>query len=101
MIVEGNYLLLDEEPWRELADLWDLSIWIETPEEVVLERCVRRWLDHGHSPQAARVRAEKNDLVIARRIAGARLPSDFVFAERAGISGEFMLDPGGRASDAN
>lgn len=88
VIVEGNYLLFDEEPWRQLADLWDLSIWIDTPEEVVLERCVQRWLDHGHLPSAARTRAEGNDLVNARRIVGARLPSDVVFTERANVSGD-------------
>jgi pantothenate kinase len=75
-IVEGNYLLFDEEPWRALASLWDLSVWFDVPEAVVHELCVRRWLDHGHTPEAARARAEGNDLVNARRIISARLPAD-------------------------
>ena len=75
-IVEGNYLLLDEEPWRALAPLWDLSIWLETPEPVLRERCVQRWLDHDHTPEAALARAEGNDLANARRISATRLPAD-------------------------
>jgi fructokinase len=80
-IVEGNYLLLDEVPWRALASLWDLSVWIHTPENVLLERCVQRWLDHGHTPEAARARAEGNDLVNARRIIRNSLPADVTLAE--------------------
>lgn len=77
-IVEGNYLLYDEDPWRRLAPLWDISVWIETPEAVLLERCVQRWLDHDHTPDAARERAQNNDLVNARRIRAARLPADMI-----------------------
>jgi len=75
-IVEGNYLLFDADPWCDLAPLWDLSIWLEVPEPVLLERCIRRWLDHDHTPEAARARAEGNDMANARRIASARLPAD-------------------------
>lgn len=76
VVVEGNYLLFAAPPWNALADLWDLSVWIETPEEVVRARCIQRWLDHGHAPEEARERAEHNDLRNARRIREARLPAD-------------------------
>ena len=75
-IIEGNYLLLDEDPWRELSPLWDLSVWLDTPEAVLRERCIQRWLDHDHTPEAARARAEGNDLVNAKRIIKARLKAD-------------------------
>ncbi|MEP2095833.1 nucleoside/nucleotide kinase family protein [Roseibium sp.] len=78
-VVEGNYLLFDEAPWRSLAGLWDISIWCDTPESVLLERCVQRWLDHDHTPEEARARAEGNDMANARRIIGARLPADVRF----------------------
>ena len=82
VIVEGNYLLFDEAPWRALTDLWDLSVWVETSEETVIARCVQRWLDHGHGPDAARARAESNDLPNARRIMRARLAADVTVPER-------------------
>ncbi len=75
-IVEGNYLLFDEDPWRALAPLWDVSVWVDVPERRLLARCVRRWIDHDHTPEAARARAEGNDMANARRIIGARLPAD-------------------------
>ncbi len=80
-IIEGNYLLLDEDPWRALSPLWDLSIWIETPETVLRERCIQRWLDHDHTPDAARARAEENDLVNARRVISSRLTADVTLSE--------------------
>ncbi len=56
-IVEGNYLLFDEAPWRELAPLWDFSVWLAISEDEILARAVQRWLDHGHPEHAARERA--------------------------------------------
>jgi fructokinase len=86
VIVEGNYLLFDEPAWRSMPDLWDLSLWIDTPPSVVRQRCIQRWLDHDHTPEAARARAEGNDLVNAERIRLARLPADVVLSDPADIS---------------
>jgi len=38
-------------------------------------------LTHGHDPEAARRRAEGNDLVNARRIIAARMPSDMTISD--------------------
>jgi pantothenate kinase len=78
LIVEGNYLLFDEPDWRALAALWDLSVFLDVAEPVLAERLTRRWLDHGLPPDAARARAETNDLANARRILARRLPADLV-----------------------
>ncbi|MFN7003035.1 MAG: nucleoside/nucleotide kinase family protein [Roseinatronobacter sp.] len=81
VIIEGNYLLFDEAPWSDLARIWDFSIWLDTPEATVLQRCISRWTLHGHNPDAARQRAEGNDLANARRIIASRLPADMVLAD--------------------
>ncbi|NYS26086.1 hypothetical protein HUK65_13920 [Rhodobacteraceae bacterium 2376] len=81
VVIEGNYLLFDEPPWVDLAGLWDFSIWLDTPEETILQRCVARWLAHGHDPEAARTRAERNDLANARRIIAARLAADMTLSD--------------------
>ncbi len=73
VIVEGNYLLFNEEPWRGLLPHWDLSIWLETSLETVEARCVQRWLDHGLDEQAARKRALENDVANARRVIERRI----------------------------
>lgn len=73
VIVEGNYLMFDEDPWRALAPLWDLALFIDASEDDLRARLVRRWRDHGHDDLAAVARAEANDLPNARRIRAARL----------------------------
>lgn len=75
-LVEGNYLLLDEAPWRALHPLWDATILLSVPEEVLRARLVDRWITHGMTPDAGLARAEQNDLPNARRmIAGSRAPT--------------------------
>jgi fructokinase len=73
VIVEGNYLMFDAEPWRALAGLWDLAVFLDAPEDELRTRLVRRWRDHGLDERAALARAEANDLPNARRIRAARL----------------------------
>lgn len=81
VIIEGNYLLFDEQPWSGLAGLWDYAIWLDTPVETVRQRCISRWLTHGHDPASARARAEGNDLANARRIIAAKLPADLELSD--------------------
>ncbi|MBO6852185.1 MAG: nucleoside/nucleotide kinase family protein [Marivivens sp.] len=75
-VVEGNYVLQSEAPWSELADVWDLSVYLDVPEETLRQRCIQRWLDHDHTPEAARLRAEGNDMVNAKRVIENRLAAD-------------------------
>jgi len=76
LIVEGNYLLFDDPAWHRLAPLWDFSIFLNVAEPVLEARLIQRWLDHGLATDAARARAEGNDLPNARRILAARLAAD-------------------------
>ncbi len=77
-VVEGNWLLLDAEPWRALHGLFDASVMLEVDESTLRERLVRRWLDHGHDPAAALARAEANDLPNGRLVASGSVTTDFV-----------------------
>lgn len=78
VIVEGNYLLLDEPGWRDLAGVWDLSIRLEVPRDVLLTRLLERWRDHGLDPATARARAEGNDMVNADRMAAHAVTPDIL-----------------------
>lgn len=78
VLVEGNYLLLDEAPWDRLAPLWDVTIWVEVPEDELERRLVQRWLDHGLGPEAARARALGNDIPNARRVRANSRPAMLV-----------------------
>ncbi len=78
VIVEGNYLLLDQPGWRELSSIWDLSITLAVSRDVLCDRLIRRWLDHGFSEEDARKKAEGNDLKNADQIEQGSLPADIV-----------------------
>lgn len=76
IIVEGNYLLLDEPDWKDLKQHWTLSIALDVPDDVLEKRLVQRWLSHGLSTQAARNRAMSNDIPNAQRVMRNRLMPD-------------------------
>ena len=76
VILEGNYLLLDRPGWRDLAALWDLSIRLDVPAEVLETRLMQRWLDHGYSPQDATRKVHQNDMLNANTVIADALPAD-------------------------
>lgn len=67
-VVEGNYLLLNQAPWSELQQHWDLSVMLDVSEEVLTRRLIQRWRDHGLDPELAEARARSNDLANALHI---------------------------------
>ncbi len=80
LIVEGNYLLLDEPGWRDLAQCWTYSVFLAAPEKKLANRLIKRWRDNGFDAANARTKAEGNDLQNARRILNHRLPADLEIA---------------------
>ena len=67
-VIEGNYLLLKQPIWQDLRRYWDRAVWLDVEEAVLRRRLVQRWLDQGLSEEAAKTRAEGNDLVNATLI---------------------------------
>jgi pantothenate kinase len=80
VIVEGNYLLLDAPVWRELAALWDYSIQLDVPEDVLRARLMQRWLSYGFSEADALSKAEANDLPNAAFVRAHSLNADLRIA---------------------
>lgn len=76
VVVEGNYLLLDQPGWREMRDLWDLAVFLAPDVDVLRQRLIDRWLDHGLDRSAAVERAEGNDLTNARLVLDQLLTPD-------------------------
>jgi pantothenate kinase len=83
VIVEGNYLLLDEAGWRTLSGQWDLSVWLKLSLDELGERSINRWLKYGFSPDQARARAHSNDLPNARRAMAAITGHDMEICDLA------------------
>ncbi len=81
VLVEGNYLLLDRPVWRDLASYLDLSVSLNVPLTTLEKRLVKRWLDHGHSSEAASARALENDIPNARVVTEQSTQANFVLDE--------------------
>lgn len=80
VIVEGNYLMLDQPHWRDLARLWDLSVRIDVPFQVLRQRLRQRWADYGYGQAEAAEKANTNDLPNARLVHENSLQCDVVIA---------------------
>lgn len=79
VLVEGNYLLLEESPWGEISGVLD-EIWYLAPDDDTarLERLIARHVTFGRTPEAARAHAEGSDEANARRIAGTAGRADLL-----------------------
>lgn len=76
LIVEGNYLLIEEEPWAELKKYWDQTIFINPGIDILEHRLLNRWLRHGLDLQDAKLRTLSNDLPNARYVLEKSSDSD-------------------------
>ncbi|GGB86657.1 nucleoside triphosphate hydrolase [Marinobacterium zhoushanense] len=68
IVVEGNYLLLKQEPWVSMRTHYDLTVFLSPPMEVLEQRLIERWLIHGLEEAAAQARAQGNDIPNARLV---------------------------------
>ena len=82
VIVEGNYLLLDEPAWRGLAAHWSLSVFLDVPEDELRRRLLARWRGFGLDEAAAREKAEGNDIPNGLRVARGSRAADIVLGGR-------------------
>ncbi|MHB0951168.1 MAG: nucleoside triphosphate hydrolase [Allorhizobium sp.] len=80
VLIEGNYLLLDEAPWTSLEGLFDLSILITPPEETLAERLVDRWRRFGLDTAEITAKVEENDLPNGRAVLAKSRPADLVIS---------------------
>ena len=78
VLVEGNYLLLDEEPWSALSGLFDFSIFVDVPRGELERRLLERWRGHGKSDEDARAWIASNDLPNIERVLARRRQADLV-----------------------
>ncbi len=83
VVVEGNYLLLRAGSWPCLKPLFDATVMINAPLEVLEARLVERWLMHGLDQGEAKKRARGNDLSNARHVLGNSAESDLILTNRA------------------
>ncbi len=78
LIVEGNYLLLDQGPWAGLCGAFDLTVALDVPELELERRLMQRWTGFGKSEAEARAWLEGNDLPNMRLVLQASAAADIL-----------------------
>lgn len=80
VLLEGLYLLLDTDPWVEIADVVDERWYIEVDPEIAKERVAARHVAAGIEPniRSGRRRVEANDEINGRFIVEHSLTRDIV-----------------------
>lgn len=84
VIVEGNYLLLDDPgfpDWAGLASRFELTVMLEVPRARLVERLAARWRGFGLEPAVVTAKLEGNDLVNADLVTARSRPADFRLAQ--------------------
>ena len=78
VITEGNYLLMEQEPWKDIRAQLDEVWFVDTPPELRLARLVARHVSFGMEPAAAKAWATGPDEANAVLIQATRPAADRV-----------------------
>lgn len=76
LVVEGNYLLLNDAPWCDLR--FDTTVFLDVPLAELEARLLARW--SGLEGEALRAKMEENDLPNVRQVIAESRPAEFVIA---------------------
>lgn len=78
IVVEGNYLLLNQPPWNEFSKLYDITIFIEVPREILKQRLVQRWQSFDYSPAMIEQKLDITDMPNVDLIANESSPANYI-----------------------
>lgn len=78
LIVEGNYLFLNSEPWNRLHAYWNETVFINPAVETLEARLIERWIQFGLSESDARKRALGNDIPNAHYVLENSTPANIL-----------------------
>lgn len=79
LVIEGNYLLLDEAPWASMRPLFDMTVYLSVSLEELDRRLVARWDHFGRERQTARKWIDDNDLPNIRHVIEGSAAADVIY----------------------
>lgn len=79
LIVEGNYLFLQEDGWAGLYDRFDTTVFLDVPPEVLRARLEHRWRDLSAKERAWKL--DGNDLPNGEAVRSRGRAAEFVLRE--------------------
>lgn len=77
ILVEGNYLLLKDQPWQSLHRLFDISIMLTCPINVILQRLRNRWIDFDYTDAQITEKMNGNDIPNVETVISKSVKADF------------------------
>ncbi len=83
VILEGNYLLVDDADWALIGELLDLCVYVDIPEDVRLQRLTKRHVDFGKSPSDATEWVQRVDQANARVIEATKARANAIFQPKS------------------
>ncbi|MBZ9935991.1 nucleoside triphosphate hydrolase [Mesorhizobium sp. BR1-1-16] len=75
IITEGNYLLLDREPWRSLS--FDATVMIAPDRDILRQRLVDRWTHYKLTPEEMVAKIDGNDMPNVDLVLSQSRPADY------------------------
>ena len=79
LVTEGNYLLLDDEPWAQVRSLLDEIWYVDVDDALRVERLTQRHMQFGRSADEAAAWVARTDEPNARLVEASRKRASFVF----------------------
>lgn len=77
IVAEGNYLLLDRAQWSRLRPMFDVTVLVDVPEDVLRARLTARWQHYDLSPDEIVSKLDGNDLPNGRLIMAESTGADY------------------------
>lgn len=81
ILIEGNWLLLDEKPWKDLVQYADFTMFIHADTEILKQRLIARKMKGGLTYDEALHFYESSDAYNCERVMKNRLMADFEIDE--------------------
>ncbi len=78
IIVEGNYLLLNHQPWTKLKALFDFFFFFNVDIEELEKRSIARWLQYDYTLEQAHKKCHSNDMLNAQTVVGNSATADLM-----------------------
>ncbi|KAI3898661.1 hypothetical protein MKW98_000774 [Papaver atlanticum] len=78
VIVEGNYLLLEEGAWKEVSSVFDEKWFIDIDIDTAMQRVLKRHISTGKPPDVAKWRIDYNDRPNAELINKSKKNADLI-----------------------
>ena len=78
IIVEGNYILLNNYPWKELHKFFNSTVIINCEEKVLEQRLIERWEKFNLPKEEIKEKVYKNDLPNGVNVLKNSIKADYI-----------------------